>query len=171
MAGHRNMNPPVRRGIPPLRCSFCGSVWFRLATVLPWDLPHPCLQFPLAVCLCGAPVTPQLSGIRPPADQAETDRFFAALAVDRSWRQAITDVPVLPDVAAGSTLARAVNRPRPPTVANFQQDPWRSLGSRLCPCGSNSCTPCRQYTRIPVFHTASGSSSPHRDPAREEIGY
>jgi hypothetical protein len=169
MAAERNMNPPVRRDIPPLTCRVCGSVWFRLATFMASDHPHSRLQAPLAVCLCGTPVTPQLSGIRQPADQQEIDRLCAALAIDRRLRQAIPDDTVLPDLSAGSTLARAAKRPRPQIVANSQQDPRRNPGSRLCPCGSNSCISYRREIRIPVFHTANGSSSPHPDPAREEI--
>jgi hypothetical protein len=74
------------------------------------DHPHSRLQAPLAVCLCGTPVTPQLSGIRQPADQQEIDRLCAALAIDRRLRQAIPDDTVLPDLSAGSTLAREIAR-------------------------------------------------------------
>jgi hypothetical protein len=86
-----------------LRCSVCGSVWFREATFL--ASAYPRLQAPLAVCLCGEPVTPPLSGIRPPADQDAIDRLFAALAIVRNLRQAIADAAVLADVSASATAA------------------------------------------------------------------
>jgi hypothetical protein len=110
MAASGNMGPPVRRrGIQPLTCSACGSVWFRTATFVP-SYPQARLQAPLLVCLCGAAVTPQLSGIRPPADQDEVDQLLGALEIVRNSRQAITDVGVLPDVSAGAALPDQIAR-------------------------------------------------------------
>ena len=103
MAAHGN-----RQGIQPVKCSVCGSVWFRSATFVP-SYPQGRLQAPLCVCLCGAVVTPQLSGIRPPADQSEIDQLLAALATVRSLYQAIADADLLP-VSAGATLASQIDR-------------------------------------------------------------
>ena len=110
MAAPGTMGPRVQRGIQPLKCSVCGSVWFRSVTFLP-SYPQARLQAPLAVCLCGTAVTlPPLSGIRPPAEQAEIDRLFAVLEVLRSLRQAIEDAEVLSAIPAGATLPSQVAR-------------------------------------------------------------
>jgi hypothetical protein len=98
----------TRRGIQPLRCSVCGSVWFRLTTCCASN-PRVRLSAVLAVCLCGAPVTPQLSGIRPPDDQYEIDQLLAALATVSRLRQAIPDTEILP-VSVGATLATQIAR-------------------------------------------------------------
>jgi hypothetical protein len=109
MAAHGNMTAHGnRRGIQPLKCSVCGSVWFREATFLASDYPQSRLKAPLAVCLCGTPDTPQLSGIRPSDDQVVIDRLFGALATDKSLRQAIA--AVLPGVSASATLAGKIAR-------------------------------------------------------------
>jgi hypothetical protein len=57
-------------------------------------------------------VTPQLSGIRPPADQDEIDRLSAALANVRQLRQAIADAEALAEVAVAdtATLTREIAR-------------------------------------------------------------
>jgi len=91
--------------MPPLSCSVCGSVWFRLATFLSSD-PQACLQAPLLVCLCGTVVTPRLSGARGSRlhyEQLEIDRLYAALANVRSRCLAITEAAALAAVAAGDT--------------------------------------------------------------------
>ena len=103
MATQGNIGRPVQRRIQPLTCSACGSVWFRSATFVP-SYPHARLSAPLAVCLCGTVVTPQLSGIRPPADQIEIDRLFQALTVVRNLRQAIDDTKVLSDASAAAAI-------------------------------------------------------------------
>jgi hypothetical protein len=89
-----------RQGIQPRRCSVCGSVWFREAMFL---APQSRLKDPLLVCLCGTVVTPQLSGIRPPADQDEVNRLLDALTSIRNLRQAITGAPVLAAASVGVT--------------------------------------------------------------------
>jgi hypothetical protein len=109
MAASGNMGPPVRRrGIQPLTCSACGSVWFRLATFVP-SYPQGRLQAPLLVCLCGTAVTPQLSGIRPPADQDEINRLLEALEIVRYSRQAIADA-IVADVSTGAALPDQIAR-------------------------------------------------------------
>jgi hypothetical protein len=91
--------------MPPQSCSVCGSVWFRLATFLSSE-PQSRLQAPFLVCLCGTVVTPRLSGARetrPPSEQLEIDRLYAALANVRSQCLAITDAAALAAVAVGDT--------------------------------------------------------------------
>ena len=89
----------------PLSCSVCGSVWFRWETFRSSD-PQTRLEAPLLVCLCGTVVTPRLSGARgsrPPSEQLEIDRLYAALANVRSRCLAITDAAALAAVAVGDT--------------------------------------------------------------------
>ena len=91
--------------MPPLSCSVCGSVWFRWETFRSSD-PQIRLEAPLLVCLCGTVVTPRLSGARgsrPPSEQLEIDRLYAALANVRSRCLAITDAAALAAVAVGDT--------------------------------------------------------------------
>ena len=94
-----------------MTCGVCGSVWFREETFLA-SYSESRLQAPFLVCLCGAAVTPQLSGIRPSADQDEIDRLSAALANVRNLRQTITDAEALAEVAVADTafLTREIAR-------------------------------------------------------------
>ena len=93
-----------------MKCQACGSVWFRPATFRA-SYPQSRLKPPtLAICLCGTPVIPQLSGIRPPAEQDEVDRLFKVLETVRSLRQELADAQVLPDVPAGATLPGQIAR-------------------------------------------------------------
>ena len=105
MATQGNMDPPVQPGIQPLKCSVCGSVWFRSATFIAPD-PQTRLQAPLAVCLCGAAVTPSLSGTRPPAEQEEIDRLLQALKNIRSLLEEIGNG--ISGVSAAASLPRRV---------------------------------------------------------------
>lgn len=120
------------RGIPPVRCDACESVWFRLATFLPQD-PQVHLPAPLLVCLCGRVVMPRLSGIRSPAEQNEVDRLLKTLEMVRSWRQAIADA-IVADVSAGATLARITRLERS----------CQLLAARLLPA-----SPARMRPRLP----------------------
>jgi hypothetical protein len=135
MAPHGN-----QRGFQPLKCSVCGSVWFREATFLASDYPQSRLHAPLAVCLCGTPDTPQLSGIRPSDDQVVIDRLFGALATDRSLRQAIA--AVLPDVSASATLAGQIAR---------LESTGELLRRRLLPA-STAVAPPKPPSRVAATH-------------------
>jgi hypothetical protein len=110
MAPPGEIGPPVRRGIQPMKCPACGSVWFRLATFRA-SYPQSRLKPPtLAICLCGTPLIPKLSGIRPAAEQDEVARLLGALETVRSLRQELADAEVLPDVPAGATLPGRIAR-------------------------------------------------------------
>ena len=92
-----------------MKCQACGSVWFRPATFRA-SYPQSRLKPPtLALCLCGTPVIPQLSGIRPPAEQDEVDRLFKALETVRSLRQELADA-IVADVSAGAALPDQIAR-------------------------------------------------------------
>src|SRR5437763_2437826 len=97
------------RGLQPLVCSMCGSVWFRLATFARSDEAH--LQPPrLAMCLCGAAVPPLVSGVRSGIAQRELDGFLDALAVSRRRRLAVADLDAVPDASVGTMLASQLAR-------------------------------------------------------------
>ena len=103
MAAYDEKNRSAK--MPPLSCSVCGSVWFRLTMFLSSD-PQASLQAPLLVCLCGTVVISRLSGARgsrPHSEQVEIDRLYAALANVRSRRQASADAAVLAAAAVGAT--------------------------------------------------------------------
>lgn len=110
MATNENMGKPVRQGIQPQACSFCGSVWFRSATFLP-SCSQPNLPAPIfAVCICGMPVAPRLSGIQPNAIQPELDRLIKVLALGISLRRMLSDAEFIPEIAIASGLIKKISR-------------------------------------------------------------
>lgn len=94
---------------PPVRhCARCQGVWFRKTPWIrfPWRdlipetyrpaLPSIPRAFPALVCLCGFPSPPNLSGVRPPAEDRRTEDFLDA---SRRARE-LQPETVLPRLAA-----------------------------------------------------------------------